>query len=90
MNEVLILINVSKSQVASLNGPSTTSCKARFECLEKEDDFVHLNNFLSDKSFISGYTISRDDIIVSWYLENYSTPARLEEILKQHNFRYLL
>ena len=58
--------------------------------LEKDEDFVELNDFLSNKSYISGYTISYDDIIVAMHLENNTNPTRLEEILKQHKFRYLI
>ena len=56
--------------------------------METDEDFVELNNFLSDKSYIFGYTLSYDDIIVAQHLENNTDPARLEEILKQQKFRY--
>ena len=79
----------SKFQGAQVKESSSTSArKSQFESLEKEDDFVELNNFLSDKSFISGYTISRDDIVIALHLEKYTSPARLEEVLKHQKFRY--
>jgi hypothetical protein len=58
-----------------------------FKELASRDDLLVLNNYLSDKSYISGYVISQDDIIVARLLEQKMNDATLKNLLEQTEFR---
>ena len=47
----------------------TSPISTNFNGLETQGDLIALNNYLSDTSYISGFGISKDDILVARRLE---------------------
>ena len=83
-----LVIRIFKLQVTSLKESSTSKENGNeFKELASRDDLLVLNNYLSDKSYISGYVISQDDIIVAHLLKQQMNDATLKNLLEQTEFR---
>ena len=58
-----------------------------FNGLEKQEDLIALDNYLADKSYISGYNISQDDVLVTRRLEQLLIDPKMKIVLNLSSLR---
>ena len=58
-----------------------------FNGLEKQEDLIALDNYLADKSYISGYNISQDDVLVTRRLEQLLIDPKMKIVLNISSLR---
>ena len=65
----------------------TSPISTNFNGLETQRDLIALNNYLSDTSYISGFGISKDDILVARRLERINEKDPGMRFLNQPSYK---
>jgi len=78
-------LNLQKESTKDI--PMTSPISTNFNGLETQGDLIALNNYLSDTSYISGFGLSKDDILVARRLERINEKDPGMRFLNQPSYK---